>query len=65
MSTLEWMFYNETRARLENAKEAKISSLAEGLCPSYEDYKMGVGYVAALNDALAALEDIKARISGG
>ena len=52
-------FHRVLSARLSMDLADRVTSLAKGAVPNYEEYKAQVGYITALNDVLDLCEAIE------
>ena len=52
-------FHRALHAKLSQDLANRVTGLANGAVPNYEEYKSQVGYITALNDVLDLCEELE------
>lgn len=65
MSSVLDAFICELKARIADAKQDRLNQIAGGMCEDYAAYKHAVGAIETFDNLGAAIDDIKAKVTGG
>ena len=65
MNGIAHQFYEELQARIYEARDAWVEQVAGDRCASIEHYRHATGRIAAFDDVLNVMGQIRAKITGG